>query len=243
MGKGQIFAVTTKVGVITRTSLTKEYKYAIVTASGFVSAWCSRYDLAVTAAKGTTWANGGEIVEVVKLDKEPKDPNPGVTIAKARTTVDNYLTIITDTDGGRYLMASGHDFSIATEGTVEVGSLIKGYLERLAIMYHFKSWKAEQAASNEVEANRGSKLDDVKAQKLHDIEVGNVKPAAGVSFHSGKHQWEVKPCVQGKRYFAGYYKKENLDAANQAAVAVKAAGDKAQDVADYWKQLRKDKAL
>ena len=235
----RIFSVTTKKGIITRESQTKEYTYAILTDMGNISTWCSRLDLAQKAAKGTTWTKGGTIVEVVELDKQPADANPGMKLEEGYNKDNQRRYLITDTDGKQYV-GNYEEFQILTDD-IELTHLhtMDGYLDRLYNLYSFNCWKAAQAA----EANKGSKAGDAKVQKLHEIEEGSIKPAPGVSFHKHKGQWEVKPCIAGKRYFAGYYKKENLEAANQAAIAVKAAGPKAQEVADTWKTIRKDQAL
>lgn len=242
----RIFSVTTKKGIITRESQTKEYTYAILTDMGNISTWCSRLDLAQKAAKGTTWTKGGTIVEVVELDKQPADANPGMKLEEGYNKDNQRRYLITDTDGKQYV-GNYDEFQILTDD-VELTQLhtMDGYLDRLYNLYSFNGWKAEQDAAKaaEAEANKDSKAGDAKIQKLHEIEAGSIKPETGVSWHKHKSQWEVKPCISGKRYFAGYYKKENLDAANQAAVAVKAAGsEKAQEVADCWKIIRKDQAL
>lgn len=43
-----------------------------------------------------------------------------------------------------------------------------------------------------------------------------VKPVKGVSFHKGKKKWEAKATWEGRRYNLGYFKEDQLEAANEA---------------------------
>lgn len=134
-----IFAVETKAGTVTRTTEGREYSHAVIVNEWPVT-WCGRYDLAVKAQR----QYGGEIVEAVQLEKQPQDPHKGIKIYNAEllkaTGGAFYVTLLIDTDEKAYIKHTG-EWSDGMGKVMKKGKEIKGYLDRLAVVYSFNKFK------------------------------------------------------------------------------------------------------
>lgn len=135
-----IFAVETKAGLVTRSSVTKQYTHAVVV-NEWPESWASTYEYAKKAAARY---KGATIKPVRVLEKQPRDPNPnrhvfGITLDRAINGV-SYGYLVTDDASDKAYIKAWKDWGDANGKGYVKGKEIVGYLDKLRILYQLDSW-------------------------------------------------------------------------------------------------------